>query len=47
MQKIIALSTIVAEYVAATEAAKEMIWLHSFLDGLGKKQEIGILHCDS
>ena len=26
-----------AEYVAATEAGKEMIWLYSFLDELGKK----------
>ena len=24
-----------------------MIWLHGFLDVLGKKQEIGILHSDS
>ena len=24
-----------------------MIWLHGFLDELGKKQEIGILHSDS
>ncbi|RVX02908.1 Retrovirus-related Pol polyprotein from transposon TNT 1-94 [Vitis vinifera] len=35
------------EYVAATEAGKEMIWLHGFLDELGKKQEMGILHSDS
>ena len=41
------LSTIEAEYVAATEAGKEMIWLHGFLDDLGKKQEMGILHSDS
>ncbi|RVX04234.1 Retrovirus-related Pol polyprotein from transposon TNT 1-94 [Vitis vinifera] len=32
-----------AEYVAATEAGNEMIWLHGFLDELGKKQEMGIL----
>ena len=41
------LSTTKAEYVAATEAGKEMIWLHGFLDELGKKQEMGILHSDS
>ena len=35
------------EYVAATEAGKEMVWLHSFLDELGKKQDLGILHSDS
>ncbi|RVW87666.1 Retrovirus-related Pol polyprotein from transposon TNT 1-94 [Vitis vinifera] len=40
-------STTEAEYVAATEAGKEMIWLHGFLDELGKKQEMGILHSDS
>ena len=33
-----------AEYVAATKAGKEMICLHDFLDELGKKQEMGILH---
>ena len=47
IQKIVALSTTVAEYVAATEAAKEIIWICSFLDELGKKQEMGILHSDS
>ena len=36
-----------AKYVAETEAGKEMIWLHGFLDELGKKQEMGILHSDS
>ncbi|RVW62119.1 Retrovirus-related Pol polyprotein from transposon TNT 1-94 [Vitis vinifera] len=47
LQKIVTLSTIEAEYVAATEVGKEMIWLHGFLDELGKKQEMGILHSDS
>ena len=37
LQKIVVMSTTKAEYVVATEAAKEMIWLHSFLDELGKK----------
>ena len=41
------MSTIEAEYVAATEVGKEMIWLHGLLDELGKKQEMGILHSDS
>ncbi|RVW39505.1 Retrovirus-related Pol polyprotein from transposon TNT 1-94 [Vitis vinifera] len=35
LQKIVTLSTTEAEYVAATEAGKEMIWLHGFLDELG------------
>ena len=47
LQKIVTLSTIEAKYVAATEAGKEMIWLYGFLDELGKKQEMGILHSDS
>ena len=47
LQKIVTLSTTEAEYVTATEAGKEMIWLHGFLDELGKKQEMGILHSDS
>ena len=46
LQKIVTLCTTKAEYVAATEARKEMIWLHDFLDELGKKQEMGILHSD-
>ena len=47
LQKIVTLSTTEAEYVAATETGNEMIWLHGFLDELGKKQEMGILHSDS
>ena len=41
------MSTTEAEYVAATETGKEMIWLHGFLDELGKKQKMSILHSDS
>nr|CAN76388.1 hypothetical protein VITISV_037906 [Vitis vinifera] len=47
IQKIVNLSTTEAEYVTPTEAGKKMIWLHGFLDQLGKKQEMGILHSDS
>lgn len=39
LQKIIALSTTDVEYVAVTEATKEMIWLQSFLEELGYKYE--------
>ncbi|XP_065635657.1 LRR receptor-like serine/threonine-protein kinase HSL2 [Quercus suber] len=46
-QKIVTLSTTEAKYVATIEAGKEMIWLHGFLDELGKKQEMGIIHSDS
>ena len=41
------MSTTEVEYVATTKAGNEMIWLHGFLDELGKKQGMGILHSDS
>jgi len=47
LQFFVALSITKAEYVAATEASKEMIWLQKFLDELGKKQELGRLYSDS
>lgn len=37
LQKVVALSTTEAEYVAVTEASKEMIWLQNFLAELGKR----------
>ena len=40
-------STTEVEYVVPTEAGKEMICLHGFLNELGKKQEMGNLHSDS
>ena len=47
LQKIVALCTTEAEYVAVTEASKEMVWLQSFLEELSKKQEDNVLYCDS
>ena len=47
LQKIVALSTIEAEYVAVTVASKETVWFQSFLEELGKKQEDNVLYCDS
>ena len=47
LQKIVALFTTEAEYVTVTEASKEMVWLQSFLEELGKKQEDNVLYCDS
>ncbi|KAE8734317.1 putative wall-associated receptor kinase-like 11 [Hibiscus syriacus] len=47
LQKIVTLSTTEAEYVAVTEASKETVWLQSFLEELGKKQENNVLYCDS
>jgi hypothetical protein len=36
LQKVVALSTMKARYVATTEASKEMIWLQRFVEELGK-----------
>jgi hypothetical protein len=47
LQRVVALSTTEAEYVAITEASKEMIWLQMFMEELGKKQEDNRLYCDS
>jgi hypothetical protein len=47
LQKVVSLSTTEAEYVAATEASKEMIWLQRFIKELGKKRENSRLYCDS
>jgi hypothetical protein len=47
LQRTVSLSTTEAEYVAVTEAEKEMVWLHGFLDELDKKDEKGVQHIDS
>ena len=47
LQKCVALSTIDAEYIAAAEACKEMLWLKNFLLELGQKQEDYAVLCDS
>jgi hypothetical protein len=47
LQKVLALSTTEAEYVAAIEASKEMIWLQSFMEELRKKQENSRLYCEN
>ena len=46
IQSVVAISTTKAEYVAATEASKEMIWLQRFMDELGKKHDMGTLYSD-
>jgi hypothetical protein len=45
--KNVAISTTEAKYVVVTEVEKEMVWLQSFLDELGEKNEKGILHSDN
>ena len=46
LQNIVSLSTMEVEYVAATEASKEMILLQRFMEQLGKKQENSRLYSD-
>jgi hypothetical protein len=47
LQKVVALSTIEAEYVVSIEDSKEVIWLQRFMEEFKKKQENGRLYCDS
>ena len=47
LQHVVALSTMEVEYVAATEASKEMIWLQRFMEEMGKKQENSRLYSDT
>jgi hypothetical protein len=47
LQKVVELSTTKAKYVVITEASKEIIWLHRFMEELGKKHENSRLYCDS
>eukprot|EP00253_Pinus_taeda_P030953 PITA_30953 len=46
IQSVVALSTTKAEYVAATKASKEMIWLQRFMGELGKEHDMGTLYND-
>ena len=47
LQTVVALSTIEAEYMAATQACKEAIWIQRLLEELGHKQEKIYVFCDS
>ncbi|KAL4271204.1 hypothetical protein GQ457_13G028940 [Hibiscus cannabinus] len=47
LQSVVAMSTTEAEYVAATQASKEAMWLKMLLEELGHKQEYVSLFCDS
>ena len=47
LQKCVALSTTEAEYIAITEASKELLWMKKFLQELGLQQERHLLYCDS
>ena len=47
LQTVVALSTTEAEYMAATQACKEVVWVKRLLNKLGHKQEKITLFCDS
>ena len=47
LQKVVALSSTEAEYMAATEAIKEAIWLKGFTQELGLKSENITVFCDN
>ena len=47
LQDFTSISTTKVEYVAASEACKEAIWLTRLVGEIGLKQELPILHCDS
>ena len=47
LQKCVSLSTTKAEYIAATETRKEMLWMKRFLQEPNLKQRDYIVHCDS
>jgi hypothetical protein len=44
---VIALSTIEVEYMAATHASKESIWLHRLCSNIGFEQKSMWINCDS
>uniref|UniRef100_A0A803MF12 CCHC-type domain-containing protein n=1 Tax=Chenopodium quinoa TaxID=63459 RepID=A0A803MF12_CHEQI len=47
LQKCVSMSTTEAEYVAMSEAGKEMEWLKGFLEEMGMKQDVCALYSDS
>ncbi len=47
LQRVVSLSLVEEEYVALTEASKEMIWLQRFMEELRKKHKSIRLYCDS
>ena len=47
LQKTVALSTMEAEYMAAVEAGKEILWMKDFIGELYIRQDEYRLYCDS
>ena len=46
-QAVVALSTTESEYMAATHASKEAVWLQGLCSGIGLVQEVVRIECDS
>ena len=46
-QDVVALSTTEAEYMAATHASKEVVWLQRLCSEFGFKQQVVMIDCDS
>ena len=46
-QVVVALSTIEVEYMAATHASKEVVWLQRLCLEIGFKQQVVRIDCDS
>ena len=47
LQTVVALSTTEAEYMAATQACKEAVWIQRLMEELSHKQERTTLYCDN
>ena len=47
LQKCVALSTTEAEFIAVTEACKELLWMKNFFIEIGLKQDRYVLFCDN
>ena len=47
LQSVVALSTTEAEYMAATQACKEAVWIRRLLEELGHNQQTITVYCDS
>jgi hypothetical protein len=46
-QYVVALSTTKVEYMEATHASKEVVWLQRLCSGIGFVQQVVRLYCDS
>ena len=47
LQKCVAFSIIEAEYIVATDACKELLWMKRFIHELGFKQQHYVVYCDN